>query len=185
MLDKIIDSAKSKMDQVISHFQGELKSLHAGRASAGLVEDLPVSHYNSTMPIKQLASITIPDAASICITPWDKGALQPIETAIRGSNLSVNPINDGNSIRINLPPPSQDRRNELISAVNRKAEDGRIALRQIREDAWKSVQSSEKSGDLTEDDRYSGEKQLNKLIEEFNNKVKSEVDIKEKEIQTI
>jgi ribosome recycling factor len=185
MLDQIIKSSKPKMDSVITDFEADLKSIHTGRASAALVEDVKVNHYNSLMPLKQVASIATPSATQIVITPWDKGALNPIETAIKESGLNLNPVNDGSVVRISLPPMSEERRQELVKLIKQKAEAARISIRNVREEAWKQVQKEEKDGTLTEDDRYAGEKDLNKVVTDYNTKIQDITDRKEKEIMTV
>ncbi|OIP06101.1 ribosome recycling factor [Candidatus Berkelbacteria bacterium CG2_30_43_20] len=185
MLDKIIKDTRPKMEQAIDHFAQDIKSIHTGRSSASLVEDITVNHYNAMMPIKQVATITVPDANIIVVTPWDKGALQPIETAIRESGLQISPVNDGTAIRLVLPPMSTERRTELTKIIQKKAEEVRIALRTVREDAWKEVQRLEKANQITQDDKYRGEEQLNKMTSELNKKVDQIARHKETEIMSV
>ena len=173
------------MDNVIAAFSDDLKTIHTGRASAALVEDIKVSHYNSLMPLKQIASISIPDPGLIVISPWDKGALQPIETAIKESGMQLSPVNDGVNIRISLPPMSEERRKELVTLIHQKAEEAKISLRNIREDSWRQIQKEEKAGSMTQDDRYRGESELNKIIAGYNSKVEDIIKRKEQEIMTI
>lgn len=141
-----------------------------------------VEAYNAQMPLKQLATIASPEPTQILITPWDKGNLVQIEAAIRTANLSLTPTNDGTMIRINLPPLSTERRQDLVKAVHRKAEEARVALRLIREEAWQQVKEAEQNKQLTEDDRYLGEDKLNKMISEYNGKVGELVEGKEREV---
>ena len=185
MLDIIIKQSRPKMDRVVEAFFDDLKGIHTGRASAALVEDIKVSHYNAMIPLKQIASISAPHANLIVISPWDKGALQPIETAIKESGMQINPVNDGANIRISLPPMSEERRKELVKLIHQKAEEAKIALRNIREDSWRQIQKEEKQGIITEDDRYRGESELNKIIAEYNKKVEEIIKKKEQEIMTI
>lgn len=185
MLDQIIKQTKPKMDQVVAHFQNDLKTIHIGRASSALVEDIKINHYNALLPLKQIASISVPDAGLIVINPWDKGALLPIETAIKDSGLNLNPINDGQNIRLALPPASQERRQELAKIVRSKAEEARVAVRSLREDAWKQVVQSEKAGKITQDDRYRGEEELNRTVADINRQVQEIVSGKEREIMSL
>lgn len=185
MLSDITKPFKPKLDQVIANFIADLRSIHTGRASSALVEDLKINQYNSILPLKQLATIATPSATLIVITPWDKGSLQAIESAIKESDLNINPSNDGSSIRLPLPPMSAERREEFVKIVRRKAEEARIVARGLREDAWKQVQNQEKQGLLTEDDRYRGEDELNKTITEANKKIEEISTVKEKEILTL
>lgn len=181
----IYAKTKPRMQEVVDKLSDSLKTIHTGRASALLVEDIMVSHYGSSMPLKQLANIGTPDATLITIAPWDKSAMPAIELAIRNSGRNLNPNNDGSIIRIALPPMSQERREELVKLVGKMAEESRVALRNVRKDAWEEVQNETKAGVLTEDDKYVGEKDLNKMIDDFNAKVADLVTAKEKEIRTI
>lgn len=185
MTEDIIKEYKPNMEKVIESFFQDIKSVHSGRASSAIVEDLVIDHYNSKMPLKQLASITVPSANLIMISPWDKGALNPIETAIRESDLNLNPNNDGSAIRLTLPPMSEERRKELVKVAHTKAEEARISIRNIREDAWKKVQTEQKQGDITEDDKYRGQEKLNDLVKEFNSKIEEIIITKEKELLSI
>lgn len=185
MLEKIINEAKPRMQQVLEKLEEELKTIRTGRASSGLVENVLVTYYGTPTPLKQVASISIPDGSLIVIQPWDKSVMHDIETGIRGANLGFNPINDGQVIRISLPPLTQERRGEFVKSIHQKVEAARIAMRNVRKDAWEEVQKQEKVGEITEDDRYLGEERLNKLIDEYNKKVEEAGEGKEKEIMTI
>jgi ribosome recycling factor len=185
MLDKIVQETKPKMQEVTDHLKEELKGISTGRASTGLVDDILVSYYGNMTPMRQVASITTPDANLVVIQPWERGLLGDIEMAIRNSSLSLNPINDGQVVRIALPPLTEERRKEFVKTVNQKAEAARISLRNIRKEAWEKVQSAVKSGELTEDDKYRGEDRLNKLIDKFNQKIEIIAKDKEKDIMTI
>jgi ribosome recycling factor len=173
------------MQDVINRLSESLKAIHTGRASALLVEDIMVSSYGSMMPLKGVANIGTPDASLITITPWDKSQMGAIESAIRDSGRNLNPVNDGNMIRVALPPMSQERREEMVKLVHKMAEESRIALRNVRKDAWEEVQNQVKNSELTEDDKYTGEKDINKMIDDFNAKILELVTAKEKEIRTI
>ncbi len=181
----IYNQAKPKMQEVVGHFGESLKTIHTGRASTLLVEDLMVNYYGSTTPLKQVATIATPEATLITITPWDKGMLTTIEATIRESGRNLNPSSDGSTIRVSLPPMSQERREEMVKLAHKMAEEARVSLRNIRKDAWEQVQLQVKDGALTEDDKYDGEKDLNKMIDEFNQKVAEALAAKEKEIRTI
>ncbi len=185
MLDKILADAKPKMEAGIEHFKDELRSIHTGRASSSLVDDVMVSYYGNSTPLKQVASVTTPDSNMISIQPWDKGVLGDIELAIRNANLGFNPINDGHQVRIVLPPLTEERRKEYVKTVGQKAEVVKITMRNARKEAWDKIQSSQKSGELTEDDKYRGEDRLNKLIDDYNKQIEELSKKKEKDIMTI
>lgn len=184
-LNDIYAKIKPRMQEAVDRFVESLKTVHTGRASALLVEDLQVSQYGAMTPLKGVATIGTPEATMITITPWDKSMLGPIETAVRDSGRNLNPANDGNMIRISLPPMSEERREQMVKTIHTMAEESRVALRNARKEAWEDVQNQVKAGALTEDDKYSGEKDLNKMIEDFNAKIAELVANKEKEIRTI
>jgi ribosome recycling factor len=181
----IMSDTKKNMDSVVAHLKEELVAIRTGRANAALVDTLIVSYYGSTVPLKQMASVTVPDAASIVIQPWDKQSLGDIELAIRNSSLGLNPVNEGNQIRLVLPPLTEERRLELVKSIHEKAEAAKVALRTVRKDAWENVQKQVKAGDLTEDDRYSYEDDLNKVIEGYNKQIDEVIADKEKEVKTV
>ncbi|TSC92227.1 MAG: ribosome recycling factor [Candidatus Berkelbacteria bacterium Licking1014_85] len=185
MYQKIIKDLTTKMEGVVDAFTQSLKSYHTGRASAAIVENIKVNHYNSLMPIIQLATISIPESNIISIAPWDVGALNPIENAIKASGININPINDGKNIRLVFPAMTTERREELKKAIKTKEEEARVALRTMREDTWKEIQKMEKNKSITEDDRYAAEKELNKLIEEFNETIEKVGGAKIREIEKI
>ncbi|MFY9484230.1 MAG: ribosome recycling factor [Patescibacteria group bacterium] len=171
MLDRIIADTTNEMDEVVRAFTEALGRIHTGRATSTLVEDIKVDYYNQRLPLKQLASISVQDPVTLVVTPWDKGALVNIEAGIRSSSLNFSPSADGSVIRITLPPLSAERRQEMIKLVERTAEDAKVGLRQLREQAWRQVKELTSSGNLTEDDRYRGEELLNKTIATYNDKL--------------
>ena len=185
MFEQIIQRLKPKMQEVISGLEDDLKTIRTGKANPALVEQIFVSYYGSKMPLKQLANVSVPDPNLIVIQPWDVNSLGDIEMAIRNSELNLTPTNDGRVIRLSLPPLTAERRQEVIKLVHQKAEGTRVMLRNLREDSWREIQQMEKIGKLTEDDRYRGEKELNDLIKEYNQKIQEVINNKEKEIKTI
>jgi len=132
-----------------------------------------------------MASISTPSPNLITITPWDKNALGDVELAIKNSRLSLNPTNDGKMIRLSLPPLSEERRKELTKLIHDKAEEIKISLRTIRQDIWQQVVGAERNHEISEDDRYKGEEELNKMIAEYNKKIDDAAQQKEKDIMTI
>ncbi len=150
-----------------------------------MVEHVLVDYYGSQLPLKQVASITIPQANQILLTPWDRGALGPIETAVRTSDLGLQPVNDGQAIRIVLPPLTEERRRELTRMVGKLAEEARIALRTERHQAWEAIQKAQKDATITEDDRDRGREELDKMIEQLNKQVQEIATAKERDILTI
>ncbi|MCX6809892.1 MAG: ribosome recycling factor [Candidatus Berkelbacteria bacterium] len=185
MYQNEIKNLKVKFDQVIEKLKEDFVSIRTGRASTGLVENIMVSYYGTITPLKQMASLTTPDAAQIVVIPWDKNSIGDIELAIRNSDLGLSPVNDGKSVRIILPQMTQERREELTKNISRKSEEARVALRNVRGDAWDKIKKMEKDGLITEDDRYSAEEELNKVIDEHNKKIGEILEAKEKEIKAI
>lgn len=185
MVDQILKEIKPKMTAAVDNLRNELSRLRTGRANPGILDDVLVPYYGSSMRIKELASITVPDAGQIVIKPWEKNALGDIETAIRASNIGLNPINDGIQIRLVLPPMTEDRRKEIASQVKKYGEESKISVRNIRREAWDKVQSAEKSGEATEDDRRRAEENLNKIISDFNKEIDQVVAEKEAEVMKI
>jgi ribosome recycling factor len=174
------------MEKALEHLAADLSSLRTGRASTGLVDNIHVEYYGTTQPLKAIASINTPDAKTIAITPWDKGALPVIEKALRETPaLGLNPMNDGSVIRLNIPPLTEDRRRELAKSLGAKIEDCRIALRNIRHDILKEAQKLEKAKEATQDDVKFTETELNKKIDAFHKRIEELEAAKTKEIMTV
>ena len=185
MYKDVINDKRKDFDKSIEHFKEELNQLRTGRASSVLVENLPVDYYGTKTPLKQMASITIPEARTIVISPWDKGALSGIEKAIRESQLNLNPVNDGQVVRINIPALTEERRKELVKVLNQRAEEARIVVRKHREEVWEEIQNLEKEGVIGEDDKFAGKEELQKVVDEYNKKIEEIRAEKEKEILTV
>ena len=185
MYKEIIESKKTELEKSLEHFKEELNQLRTGRASAALVEGLTVDYYGVKSPLKQVASITIPEPRTIVISPWDKDNLVNIEKALRESQLNLNPNNDGQVIRINIPPLNEERRKELVKVLNQKAEDGKISIRKHREEMWEEIQKLEKDGKIGEDDKFIGKDKLQEVIDEYNKKIEEIRSKKEEEIMTV
>lgn len=185
MYQKIINLLKPKMQEVIEKVVENFQSFRTGKANAALVENIAVSYYGSRVPLKQMANIGVPDANLIVIQPWDANSLGDIELAIQNSDIGLNPSSDGRTIRISLPPMTAERRTDLVKMVHRSAEESRIVLRNLREEAWKEIKKMAEGKFITEDDRYQAEKELNIMIEDFNSKINHLIENKEKEIRTI
>lgn len=185
MLNEILKEVKPKMENQVNRFFDDIKILRAGKAGSSLVEDIQISFYGTTLPLKQMALISTPEPNLILIKPFDKNALGDIELAIRNSSLSLNPSNDGNVLRIVLPPLSRERREELVHLLHQKGEETRVALRNLRQQAWQKVVEAERIKKISEDDRYKGEEELNKMIDEFNKKIAERIKEKEEELKRV
>jgi len=177
-----ISQAREQMERVIELLSEDLRTLRPGRASAQLVEELPVESYGSQMALKQLATIASDDQGNLIVQPWDKAVIGAIEGAIRSSQLGFAVVNQGSSIRLGLPPLSAERRAELAKLVGQKGEAARIQLRQIRGEVHNASSQSRASGIMREDEFARQTKELNELIDEFNQQVKRIVETKEREL---
>lgn len=185
MYQKIINNLRLKMKEVIEKLSENFRGMRTGKASAALVENILVSYYGAKTPLKQMANITAPDPNLIVIQPWDANSLGDIELALRNSDVGLNPSSDGRLIRLSLPPMTAERREELIQLIHKISEESRIVLRNLREEAWKEIKKLENQKQITEDDRYRAEKELNKEISDCNLKINNLIEDKEKEIRTI
>jgi ribosome recycling factor len=185
MYNEAITSKREEFEKSIEFFKEELTQLRTGRASTALVDNLTVDYYGAKSPLKQVASITIPEPRTIMISPWDKSSLTGIEKSIRESQLNLNPNNDGQVIRINIPPLNEERRKELVKILNQKAEEARIVIRKHREEIWEEIQNMEKDGTIGEDDKFAGKDRLQVVIDEYNTKIEDIRKKKEEEILTV
>ncbi len=171
-----------KMDKAVEHVQVLFASVRTGRAAPVLVERLTAEYYGARVPIQQLATIQVPEARVLLVKPHDRGSLGAIERAIRDSDLGVSPNNDGVVIRLNFPPLTEDRRREYVKVVKNMAEDGRVAIRNIRRDARKHMESSEKSSEISADELERAEKELEKITHDHVERIDTAVARKEEEL---
>ncbi len=185
MIKEVIEEKKQSFENAVAHFSDEAAKIRTGRAHPGLVENLMVDYYGTRTPLRQIASISIPEARQILISPWDKGSLVLIEAAIREADLGLNPGNDGVALRITLPALTEETRKNLVKALNQRAEEARIAVRNIREEIWKDIQEFEKAGEISEDDKFSGKDELQKVVDEYNQRLEVSRKKKEEEILTV
>lgn len=185
MYKQIIKDNKSRMDDNIDHLNKEFSKLRTGRANPALVEEISVNYYGTATPLKQVANISIPEARQIVIQPWDKAAMDDIETAINNADIGITPSNDGDSLRITLPPMTEENRKDLVKVLNNIAEESRVTVRNIREDVWKAIQEAEKNGEMAEDDKFAGKDALQKVVDEYNNKIESFRKQKEEDVMTV
>lgn len=182
MVKDIIKEAEDKMKKALEAMQREFSEISTGRANPSMVEGLRVDCYGTPMLLKQLASITVPDARLIQIQPWDTSLISEIEKSIQKSNLGVNPANDSKIIRVAIPQLSKDRREELAKVVKKMAEDGRISLRTIRRDSKEAIDKLEKDKRISEDDKFKGHDSLQKTVDSYIQKVDQVLAGKEKEL---
>lgn len=185
MISMVFEEAREKMAKAVAHARSEFTGVRTGRAAPALVEKLPVDYYGTEVPLQQLAGFTVPEARMLVISPYDKGSLGAIEKAIQASGLGLSPSNDGQVIRLNFPPLTEERRKELVRLVRSMAEDGRVAIRQVRRSARHDLEALEKDGDISADDLVRAQKEVDKLTHEYEAEVDSALDHKERELLEI
>ncbi len=185
MVEEIIGDVEERMKKSIGNLQREFASIRTGRANPGMFEGIKVAVYGSEMPLNQVATISCPEARLVVIQPWDKGNLGEIEKSILKSDLSLNPSNDGNLIRIQIPDLTEERRKEYVKHAKSKAEDCRVAIRNVRRDGNDMIKALEKDKEISEDDSKSALDRIQKLTDKFIAEVQKITDNKEKEILSI
>ncbi len=185
MIDGILKESKNKMNKTIDNLKSEFASIRSGRAHSSILDQVKVDVYGSEMPINQLATIIIPESRSITIQPWDKNVLTDIEKAIRKSDLGLNPINEGNVIRINLPELTEERRKEMSKLAKVKEEEGKISIRNIRRAGNEQMKELEESEHLSEDDIKAGLNEMQKITDKFIEEINELISRKEKDIMTV
>jgi ribosome recycling factor len=172
----------TRSEKTLEFLKGTLQGIRTGRAHPALVEDIKVDYFGTPTPIKNMGSVSVPEARQIMINPWDKTAIKAIEKALQASPLGINPQNDGETIRLNLPELTQERRLELTKVVNKMAEEARISIRNVRRDVIESLKKMEKDSDITEDDLKKYQKETQDHTDAFIKKVDVILADKEKEI---
>ena len=182
MISDILHDIDIKMKRTIEVLVRELSTLRSGRATPALVEHIKIDYHGAPIPLNQLASITAPEAKLLLIQPWDRSAIQNVEKAILKSDLSLNPISDGNVIRIPVPPLSEERRRELIKVVHKRAEEQRVILRNLRRDGIEKLRELEKEKEISRDEYTRASEQIQKLTDTFIEKVNEISRNKEAEI---
>lgn len=180
----ILDDATERMEKAISFFREELLSIRAGKAGPNVLNGIMVDYYGSQTPVSQVASITIPDAKTILIQPWEKKMIPAIEKAILVANIGLTPSNNGENIRLSIPPLTEDRRRQLVKQVKAEAETARVSLRNARRDAVEGFKKAQKEG-MPEDMAKDGEALAQKLIDRFSKRLDELVSEKENEIMTV
>lgn len=185
LIESIRSQTNERMGKTIENLKREFSRIRTGRASASLLEGITVEYYGSTMPVNQVATITIPEARLILIQPWEKSMLNPIEKAIQASDLGLNPQNDGNLIRLPIPPLTEDRRKELYKSCKKISEESKIAIRNIRRDSNEKLKKAEKEKEITQDEQKRSLDEIQKLTDKFTKAIDEQLAIKEKEIMEV
>lgn len=176
---------EERMQKAIEYLEEELSAIRAGRANPAILNKVMVDYYGAATPLNQVGSISVPEARQILITPWDKSLLGPINKAIQVAELGVNPINDGNSIRLTFPELTEERRKQISKDVKAIGEDSKVSVRNIRRDSIDTAKSKQKSNELTEDELQVAEEKIQKITDKFIAKIDELISTKEKEIMEI
>ncbi|MDR1429090.1 MAG: ribosome recycling factor [Spirochaetaceae bacterium] len=184
-MHSVISASEERMKKTVASLKEGFAALRTGRASASLFDKIRVDCYGDKSPLNQVANISIPEARLIVIQPWDKGIIGDIEKAIRSSELSLNPSNDGKLIRISIPPLTEERRRELAKIAKNQAEQNRVAVRNIRRDGNEELKKLLKDGKLTEDEESRGAEELQKVTDTYITKINQVLEEKEKEIMEV
>jgi ribosome recycling factor len=180
----ILEDAQDSMKKAIQHLESELVKIRAGKASPQMLEGLVVDYYGSPTALNQVGNVSVMDARTLTIQPWEKNMLQPIERAIIGANLGVTPQNDGNIIRLFMPPLTEERRKEFVKRANGEGEQSKVAVRSIRRESIEQIKKLQKDG-LSEDEAKDAEKSIQELTDKFISLVEKHLVSKEKEIMSV
>ncbi|HEY3315673.1 MAG TPA: ribosome recycling factor [Bacillota bacterium] len=185
MVKDVLKETEDKMKRTAELFRKELAGLRAGRATPALLERVLVDYYGTPTPVNQMANISVPEPRLLVIQPWDKGQVPVIERAILKSDLGLTPKSDAGLIRLVIPPLNEERRRDLVKQINRKAEEQRVALRNVRRDANDFLKDLEKEDEITEDEHRRGQEEVQKLTDKYIAEVDSIIRAKEKEIMEV
>ncbi len=185
MVDEIFEDLKDRMGKSIESLKREYSRLRTGRASVSLLDGIRVSYYDTPTPLNQMASLAVPEPRLIVIQPWDKTAIEDIEKAILKSELGLTPMNDGNVIRISIPPLTEERRKELVKVARKMSEENKVSIRNIRRDANEMLKDLKKEKEITEDDLFRSQEEVQKATDQFISQVDELCAAKEKEILEI
>jgi ribosome recycling factor len=182
LVDAALEECRERMVHAVEHTKAEFAGIRTGRAAPALVEKLKVDYYGAEVPLQQLAGLHVPEARVLVITPYDRASLKAIEKAVQSSDLGVNPNNDGTTVRLVFPPLTEERRKELVKVAHHKAEEGRVAVRNVRRAIRKDLEGLEKSGDISSDELDRVEKDLDKLTHDHTSEIDRLLAHKEQEL---
>ncbi len=182
MVKEVLRELEKRMKVSLEHFRKDLSKLRTGRANISLFEDIRVEYYGTLTPINQVATLGIPDPTLITVQPWDPSLLNTVDKAIRSADLGLNPINDGKILKVPIPPLDEERRHEIARRVKKMLEEEKTALRNMRRESKDEIEKLEKDKKITEDDKFNGLEQLQKIMDEYTKKTEEMAAAKEKEI---
>lgn len=184
-MNEIISKAEARMEKRIAHLSSDYAAIRAGRANPAVLDKIMVDYYGSPTPINQLAAVSIVEARTLMIQPWDASVLKGIEKAIQTSELGINPQNDGKALRIIFPPLTEDRRREIVKDVHKMAEETKVSVRNVRREAVEKVKAKKKDGELTEDDLKKAEKKIQDITDKSVKEIDKLAAEKEKEVMSL
>ena len=176
---------KEKMEKTVAHLKSDYAAIRAGRASAAVLDRITVDYYGTPTPINQMAAVSVAEARILTIQPWDKSVLHGIEKAIQASDIGINPQNDGNVIRLMFPALTEDRRREIAKDISKRAEEAKVAIRNIRRDGMDDIKKLKKDNAITEDDQKDGEEKIQKITDKKIKEVDEIASTKEKEVMSV
>ena len=176
---------EDKMKNSVEHLERELAAVRAGRANPAVLDKVLVEYYGAPTPIQQVASVAVSEARTLTITPWDRSLLRPISKAIQASDVGINPIDDGQTIRLNFPAPNEERRRQLAKDVSKMGEEAKVAIRNVRREAMDKAKALKKAGELTEDSQKTMEEDVQKITDKYIKLVDKAVEEKQKEIMSV
>ena len=184
-METLIKNTEERMQKTIDALDREYKSIRAGRANVSVLDKIQVDYYGVPTPIQQMAAVSVPEARTLLIQPWDASIVKEIEKAILTSDIGINPQNDGKVIRLNFPPLTEERRKEIVKDVRKKGEESKVAVRNIRRDSLEKLKAMKKNGEITEDDETGGEKKIQNATDKYCKDIDNLSAAKEKEIMEI
>lgn len=185
MFSEVYSDARERMTKAITALKSEFNSVRAGRANPALLDRLMVEYYGTPTPIRQMANVSAPEPRLLVIQPWDKTAISEIEKAVLKSDLGLTPTNDGNVVRLAIPQLTEERRAELVKVVRKKAEEARVAIRNIRRDSNDIIKDLQKAGEISEDDEHRSQEEVQKITDKFIKQVDEQLGFKESEIMEV
>lgn len=184
-MKELLNALEDKMTKTLGALDRDYKAIRAGRANVSVLDRITVDYYGAPTPIQQMAAVSVPEPRILMIQPWDASTLRDIEKAILVSDIGINPQNDGRVIRLSFPPLTEERRKEIGKEVRKKAEDSKVAIRNLRRDALEKLKAMKKSSEITEDDESNGEKKIQALTDRFVKEIDEAAAAKEKEIMEL
>ena len=184
-MQEVLSKAESRMEKRMNHLAGDLAAIRAGRANPAVLDKIMVDYYGTPTPINQLAAVSVTEARTLMIQPWDASVVHPIEKAIQMSELGINPQTDGKTLRIIFPPLTEDRRKEIVKDIAKISEESKVSIRNIRREAVEKFKAMKKSSEITEDDLKQAEKKIQELTDRFIKEIDKMAKKKKKEVMEI